>query len=372
MLKKALARNWRVNRRILGTTVCILFTATVVLMAVLCFWLFFSPPGEAGNGILLHKPKKIVTEEVVPDERAVLGDPVAIWTEEDGLGEGDAPEESEPLEEADPYTYTELDMTLYAQTSLRVRDRPSLDGSKIGGLYRNQEVRATGVCNETGWYRIDYYGSTGYASNEYLAQEPVELDIIQSVGSFGAVDKSYYDNVLFIGDSLTVGLSMYGNLKNATYFCITGMGASEALSRDMSGVTLDALLDARQYDAVYIMLGINDMWSKRKSFLSSYKSLVSHVQEKQPNAGIVIQSILAVTSSYTAEHPQFNNDEIRERNASLAELADGEHIFYLDLNAYYIDVAGNLQDSQARDGLHLKSKSYKLWKEALLANGIVR
>jgi len=368
MTKKALAKNWRVNRHILGVTVCVLFVTTIVLMAVLCFWLFFSTPGDAGNDVALRKPKKIGIEEVLPDEEAAQGEPVAAWTEEeDGPGEGDAPEEV-----IDPYTYTELDMTLYAQTSLRVRDQPSLDGGKIGGLYRNQVVKATGVCNETGWYRIDYYGSIGYASNEYLAQEPVELEIVQSVGSFGAVDKSYYDNVLFIGDSLTVGLSMYGNLKNATYFCINGMGASEALNKDMGGITLDALLDVRQYDAVYIMLGINDMGSKRKSYLSSYSALVSHVQEKQPNAGIVIQSILAVTSSYTAEHPKFNNDEIRERNSSLAELADGEHIFYLDLNAYFMDAAGNLQDSQARDGLHLKTASYKVWREALLANGIVK
>ena len=368
MAKKALAKNWRVNRHILGATVCVLFSATIVLMAVLCFWLFFSSPGDAGNDIMLNKPKKVGIEEVLPDEEAVLGDPVAVWPDEkDGQGEGDAPEEA-----VDPYTYTELEMTLYAQTSLRVRDQPSIDGGKIGGLYRNQVVKATGVCNETGWYRIDYYGSIGYASNDYLAEEPVELEIVQSVGSFGAVDKSYYDNVLFIGDSLTVGLSMYGNLKNATYFCITGMGVSEALNKDMGGVTLDALLDVRQYDAVYIMLGINDMGSKRKSYLSSYSSLVSHVLEKQPNAGIVIQSILAVTSSYTAEHPNFNNDEIRERNTSLAALADGEHIFYLDLNAYFVDAAGNLQDSQARDGLHLKSSSYKVWKEALLAHGIVK
>lgn len=367
MIKKALAKNWRVNRHILGVTVCLLFTTTVVLMAVLCFWLFFSTPGDAGNDIMLHKTKKIGIEEILPDEEVMLGDPVAAWTEEeDGPGEGDAPEET-----VDPYTYTELDMTLYAQTSLRVRDQPSIDGGKIGGLYRNQVVKATGICNETGWYRIDYYGSTGYASNDYLAEEPVELEIVQSVGSFGAVDKSYYDNVLFIGDSLTVGLSMYGNLKNATFFCINGMGASEALNKDMSGVTLDALLDVRQYDAVYIMLGINDIGSKRKSYLSSYSSLVSHVQEKQPNAGIVIQSILAVTSDYTAEHPKFNNDEIRERNTSLAALADGEHIFYLDLNAYFIDAAGNLQDSHARDGLHLKTSSYKIWREALLAHGIV-
>lgn len=369
MAKKAVTGSWRVNWHIMGVVISVLCVVTVVLMAVLCFWLFLSPTGDTGNDSVAYKAKEIGIEEILPDEEVMLGEPVAIWPEEDedGPGEGDASQE-----EVVQYTYTELDMTLYAQTSLRVRDQPSIDGTKIGGLYRNQKVKATGMCNETGWYRIDFYGSVGYASNDYLAEEPVELDIPQSVGSFAAVEKSYFDNVLFIGDSLTVGLSMYGKLKNASYFCINGMGASEALGKSMDGVTLDALLDARQYDAVYIMLGINDMGSKRKSFLASYSSLVDHVQEKQPTAGIVIQSILAVTSAYTAEHPKINNDEIRERNASLAELADGEHIFYLDLNAYYIDEAGNLKDSQARDGLHLKSNAYGGWKDALLANGIVK
>ncbi len=369
MAKKAVIKNWRVSRQILGVTTCVLSAVTIVLMIVLCVWLFQSPVGAADDGGTAFAPKKIGIEEALPEADTFQEGPAAFWPEEDIDW---AEESSVPTEEEIPYTYTDLELTLYSQTSLRVRDQPSTEGEKIGGLYRNQKVKITGRCNETGWYRIDYYGNVGYASNDYLAEEPVKLDITQSVGSFAAVDKSYYDNVLFIGDSLTVGLSMYGNLKNATYFCITGMGVDEALSRDMGGVTLDALLDARQYDAVYIMLGINNMGSKRKSFLSSYSSLVNHVQEKQPNAGIVIQSILAVTSSYCAEHPNFNNDEIRERNAGLAELADGEHIFYLDLNAFYMDDAGNLRDSQARDGLHLKTKSYKVWKEALLANGIVK
>ncbi|MDE6516691.1 MAG: SH3 domain-containing protein, partial [Acetatifactor sp.] len=160
MAKRALAKNWRVNRHILGVTVCFLFATTIVLMAILCFWLFFSPPEGTENGGILLKLQKVVTEETPPEQEVLLGEPVASWTEEeDGLGEGDAIEE----EIVDPYTYTDLDMTLYAQTSLRVRDQPSLDGSRIGGLYRNQKVKATGVCNETGWFRIDYYGCIGYA-----------------------------------------------------------------------------------------------------------------------------------------------------------------------------------------------------------------
>lgn len=368
MAKEVSIKRRRIRRRILGVAIWTLPVAVIILVSVVFFWIFSFPLSDAQRGTTIT-PKELEIGDTLPDDREVLQDgPVAVMPLETGSSE----EESAPEQEEELYTYTELDETLYAQTSLRVRDQPGVEGSQIGGLYRNQEIKATGRCNETGWYRIDFYGSVGYASDAYLAAEPVKLELTQSVGSFAAVDKSYYDNVLFIGDSLTVGLSMYGNLKNANYFCINGMGADEALGKDMDGVTLDALLDTYQYEAVYIMLGINDMGLKRKSYLSVYSALLSHVQEKQPNASIVIQSILAVTSAYTADHPKINNDEIRERNAGLAEMADGQQIFFLDLNVFFVDDAGNLRESQARDGLHLKSNSYKVWKDALLANGIVR
>lgn len=369
MAKETSTKRHRISRKLLGVAIWTLPAAVIILLTVVFIWIFSFPPGNAEEGVVLT-PKELEIEDVLPDREVLQDEPVAAWPEEET--ESSPVEESTPVQEEELYTYTELDETLYAQTSLRVRDQPLVEGSQIGGLYRNQEIKATGRCNETGWYRIDFYGSVGYASDDYLAAEPVKLDLTQSVGSFAAVDKSYYDNVLFIGDSLTVGLSMYGGLKNATYFCINGMGADEALGKDMDGVTLDALLDVGQYDAVYIMLGINDMGLKRKSYLSVYSALLSHVQEKQPNASIVIESILAVTSAYTAEHPKINNDEIRERNAGLAEMADGEHIFFLDLNTFFVDDAGNLRESQARDGLHLQSKAYKVWKDALLANGIVK
>jgi uncharacterized protein YkwD len=71
------------------------------------------------------------------------------------------------------YTYTDASKTMYAKSSVNVRDLPSSDGNKLGGLSTNQEVTVTGQCNETGWYRIEYKGSTGYVSNKYLSDEKV-------------------------------------------------------------------------------------------------------------------------------------------------------------------------------------------------------
>lgn len=69
------------------------------------------------------------------------------------------------------YTFTDLDKIMYADASVNVRDLPSTDGNKLGGLSQAQEVHVTGQCNETNWYRIEYDGAVGYVSNDYLVAE---------------------------------------------------------------------------------------------------------------------------------------------------------------------------------------------------------
>ena len=66
------------------------------------------------------------------------------------------------------YTYTDKNATMYAKSAVNVRDLPSTDGKKLGALSKQQEVKVTGICKETGWYRISYKGKVGYVSNNYL------------------------------------------------------------------------------------------------------------------------------------------------------------------------------------------------------------
>lgn len=97
----------------------------------------------------------------------------ATTTEVNTEVESEAPQPSEP--EAPNYTYTDMDKTMYAKSSVNVRDLPSTDGEKLGSLSKAQEVHVTGQCNETGWYRIDYNGGVAHVSNSYLVNDkPVE------------------------------------------------------------------------------------------------------------------------------------------------------------------------------------------------------
>lgn len=82
------------------------------------------------------------------------------------------PQTTEP--EQSTYSYTDKSATMYAQSSVNVRDLPDTNGNKVGGLSTNQEVSVTGQCNETGWYRINYNGGTAYVSNSYLGDSKVE------------------------------------------------------------------------------------------------------------------------------------------------------------------------------------------------------
>ena len=64
-----------------------------------------------------------------------------------------------------------LNKTMYATTSLNVRDSSSTKGKKIGSLAYAQKVIVTGQDKNTGWYRIKYNGGTGFVSNSYLSSK---------------------------------------------------------------------------------------------------------------------------------------------------------------------------------------------------------
>ena len=76
------------------------------------------------------------------------------------------------------YTYSELNQTMYAKSAVNVRDLPSTDGKKIGSLKTSQEITVTGKCDQTGWYRFDLNGTTGYVSDKYIVSEKPVSNVV--------------------------------------------------------------------------------------------------------------------------------------------------------------------------------------------------
>lgn len=184
------------------------------------------------------------------------------------------------------------------------------------------------------------------------------------------VEKTYFDDALFIGDSRTVGISEYGGLENATFFANTGMSVYNIFDKIVSvpkvgKVKIEQLITDKTFGKVYIMLGINELGYNQNNTLKKYKELVEYIQKKQPNAIIYIEANLHVTAEKSNKDTIFNNTNINRFNNEISKLADNKTIFYIDINEKFCDKNGNLLASYSQDNVHIYAKYYKEWSDWL-------
>jgi len=89
---------------------------------------------------------------------------------------------------------------------LNVRSSASTDAEVIGAVYYGEAVRVTGVVTkdgtDTGWYRIQYNGTTGYVSSAFLSEtEPVKETAGQGQTEAGNMEQCQYCGEWFeLGD----------------------------------------------------------------------------------------------------------------------------------------------------------------------------
>ena len=136
-------------------------------------------------------PKEMTAESATEETKEAPVETGAEESRETVATESTEVSEAAPVSEAvqaseeaamQQYTYTDLDKTMYAQKSVNVRDLPSTDGQKLGALALNQEVKVTGQCAETAWYRIVYNDGVAYVSDKYLGDAKVE-EAVQTAGT---------------------------------------------------------------------------------------------------------------------------------------------------------------------------------------------
>ena len=223
------------------------------------------------------------------------------------------------------------------------------------------------------------------ATEESGATERVDesVDDTESVGetekpetkSFVDVDESYFEDAVFIGDSRTVGLQDYSGL-NATFYATVGLNVYDMWDEDFcnlngSKVSLEQALSVKQYKKVYFQIGINEMGRGTiDTFMEAYQKSVEKFMELQPDAIIYVQAIMKVTKSKSDNDPIFNNEGITARNERIAELADGQKIFYIDENEVVCDESGGLNPELTFDNLHLYGSQYGIWVDFLKTKGI--
>ena len=217
--------------------------------------------------------------------------------------------------------------------------------------------------------------SVEHSAEKIISETEEELAEIECVPEFYHADVSYFDNALFIGDSRTVGLYEYGGLGNAEVFAHSGMSIYKVFNEEFelqSGekTTLEDALQEKQFGKVYIMLGINELGYDFDQTVERFSDAIELIRELQPQALIFIQANLHITNKKSQDSDLFNNTNINHFNQTVGNLADGKHVFYLDVNPLYDDAEGGLSEEFTADHAHILGKYYLEWVDFILQNAV--
>ncbi|MCC8436450.1 GDSL-type esterase/lipase family protein [Brevibacillus sp. M2.1A] len=162
---------------------------------------------------------------------------------------------------------------------------------------------------------------------------------------------SLYQKSVFLGDSITEGLSYHDVLKEENVLAGAGKTAEFALE------DVDELVK-RKPEHIFIQLGSDDiLWPTdhpKEYSLSYYAQLIGRIKERLPEASITILSVTPVTEKAEKAEPRYQN--IDDYNKGLKELASKVQVGYIDVSSI-VDDHPEMYDA---DGIHFKAEFYPI------------
>ena len=190
------------------------------------------------------------------------------------------------------------------------------------------------------------------------------------------VTDTYFDDVVFLGDSRTEGFYLYSGLKTGKFLYAVGATVESVFSKKAwdSGHGKIPLLDAlaeTEYEKVYLMLGINELgWSKAENYRDQYTKLIDRVREDHPEAVVVLQSILPVSAKQDAKGSYVSNERIGVYNGVIRALAEEKDCALVDVAEALAGEDGCLPQNLNFDGVHLNPAGCRIWLEYLRTHSV--
>ncbi len=227
-----------------------------------------------------------------------------------------------------------------------------------------------------------------------LSTDPANYDLPVAEAAFGIqesapVEHSYFDDTVFIGDSISLKLYYYVKAQRQTdksflgeaQFLVAGsLGSGNALwdvsaesvhpSYKGTKMRLEDSVAKMGAKKIYIMLGINDVSMYGiDGAVENMKTLIEGILEKSPEAEIFVQSatprIAAMTSNPT-------NRMLFEYDLKLYEMCVEQGWYFVDVASVMRDEKGNLPDAYCSDaptmGMHFTDTACQVWVDYLLTH----
>lgn len=190
-----------------------------------------------------------------------------------------------------------------------------------------------------------------------------------------AVDEAWFADALFIGDSRTDGLRLYGGIRGADFLCYKGlsvadvMGNKQVIQTAAGKIGVLQGLEQKQYGKVYLMLGLNELgYKSNQTFADTYQAVVDKILELQPEADLYLQLLIPVNTEVcrkTNQPAYVTNEKIAEYNEIIRTTAAEKEVYLLDVGEAFVDETGEIPADASFDGIHFQKEGYKGWYEYL-------
>ncbi len=195
------------------------------------------------------------------------------------------------------------------------------------------------------------------------------------------VDASYFNDAVFIGDSVSMMLDYYNMSTScfgeATFLTSGSLSAGNALwsldnpksvhpSFRGQKVSLADGVAMSGKKKVYIMLGVNEIgWTGPQGSIDSLKAVVDTILAKSPDVRFYMQSVTPLSFDRGA----LNMETVNQYNALLSELCKERGWYYLDVASVFKNEKGYLIPEYCSDlnsmGIHFNNEACKIWAEYL-------
>ena len=224
-------------------------------------------------------------------------------------------------------------------------------------------------------------GGNGGAKSETKAETTAPKPASKVIYTGGAlpycdyVDNSYFNEAVFIGDSVSLKLRYYvsnGSLGSANMsFCVGNFGSTNALRGNIISNIWDQVA-ATGRKRVYIMLGMNDLnavgvdGAVNNMRTLCYKIQNAFAARNGYNPLIYIQSMTPINQKKNGTNGKvLNNANIAIYNQRLSGMAAANGWYFVDVASVMYNDAGFLRDDFCGDpnamGLHFSAAGCAQW-----------
>lgn len=212
--------------------------------------------------------------------------------------------------------------------------------------------------------------------------------------TYTTVTDDYFNDAVFIGDSISYGLNLYVTGRRAQGENLLGSGvfltsgslsyanslwdvSDESVHPTYNGekMKLESAIGMIQPGKVYILLGTNDvaLYGVEQTIINA-DTQISRILEAAPDAEIFIMSTTPKYSPAEVEiDGELNNSSIDQLNAAMREFADEKGYNFLNIAPMFKDETGGLAADYCSDkesmGIHFSYAAYDMWLDFLYTYG---